>query len=213
MAVPPPHLAARNGMIPRTKADLRLRMRALRAAFAPSAPLIMPPDAFLAKIAPGVRIAAYCPMPDEADPGLLIEAAVQRGGEIALPRITRRDEPMQFLAWKPGDPLISGPFGLLQPDAGAVAIAPDLILAPLLAVNHRFHRLGQGAGYYDRAFAAHPHALRIGIAWSIQRIEDVAVDLSPVDSWPIDSWPIDSWDVALHAMIDENGWHEAERIA
>ena len=98
---------------------------------------------------------------------------------------------MRFLAWDGATALIPGPFGLSQPPADAVALVPDIILTPLLALDPKLNRLGQGAGYYDRAFAQFPLARRIGVAWSVQQVEAV---------------PTDAWDMPLHAVITEQGW-------
>ena len=98
---------------------------------------------------------------------------------------------MRFLAWAEGTALVAGPFGLRQPPADAAALAPDLILTPLLAFDAKLDRLGQGAGYYDRAFAQFPDARRIGVAWDVQRV---------------DALPVDAWDMPLHAIVTEREW-------
>lgn len=172
-----------------TKTELRAAMRLARRAFAPVP--IAPPAQFLERLAaPGV-IAAYLPVAGEADPALLVAAAIDRGWRLALPRVTRRDAPMRFLDG--AAPREAGPLGLTQPIATAAALAPDLILTPLVAFDARLDRLGQGAGFYDRAFADHPRALRIGVAWSIQQAPTV---------------PTDPWDVPLDALITEKGWFD-----
>lgn len=177
------------------KAEIRSRMRHARLAYATVAPPIIPPRQFLDLLgAPGV-MASYVPMPGEADPGILAAAAHDHGWQIALPHVTDRASPMRFLAWRPGDPLIAGPFGLHQPSPDAPDLRPDIALTPLLAFDGALNRLGQGAGYYDRAFADLPAVLRIGVAWSIQRIDMV---------------PADPWDVPLHGVIDEYGWNGPE---
>ena len=182
--VVPPHSTTADA-----KKTLRAAMRGRRLAFAPVP--IAPPAPFLARLdRPGV-IAAYLPMAGEADPALLIDAALARGWRLALPHVTTRAAPMRFLDG--AAPRAGGPFGLTQPVANAAELAPDLILTPLLAFDAALNRLGQGAGYYDRAFAAHPHALRIGVAWSIQRADAV---------------PTDPWDAPLDAVITEKGWTE-----
>ena len=177
------------------KAEIRSQMRNARLAYAAVAPPIIPPRQLLDLLGtPGV-IASYVPMPGEADPAMLAAAAHNLGWQLALPHVTDRARPLRFLAWSPGDPLAAGPLGLRQPPADALDLRPDIALTPLLAFDRALNRLGQGAGYYDRAFADLPAVLRIGVAWSIQRIDIV---------------PADPWDVPLHGVIDEYGWNGPE---
>lgn len=137
-------------------------------------------------------LAAYLPVGPEIDPSAILDAASRAGVETALPFVAGPGGTMRFLAWKPGDPLRSGPFGLLQPDpAAAPEIAPELILAPLVGFDRGLARLGQGKGFYDRAFAALPQARRIGLAWSVQEADEL---------------PVDRWDMPLHAVATEKEW-------
>jgi 5-formyltetrahydrofolate cyclo-ligase len=174
------------------KVALRARMRAARIDFAAQtdrAPL--PSTAFLARLGPGLTVASYVPVSGEADPAPLARAAVEAGCVIALPHVTTRAAPMRFLAWDSEADLIPGAFGLHQPHHDAPALAPDIVLTPLVAFDTALNRLGQGAGYYDRAFAAFPRAWRIGIAWSMQRVDMLATE---------------PWDVPLHAVATEQEW-------
>uniref|UniRef100_UPI0035C9E401 5-formyltetrahydrofolate cyclo-ligase n=1 Tax=uncultured Sphingomonas sp. TaxID=158754 RepID=UPI0035C9E401 len=174
------------------KRALRARIRAERDAFfASHPPAIAPPPEFRALLKPGLTVTSYVPLGSEIDPSPLARAAVEAGCAIALPHVTTRSEPMRFLAWDTEAALTAGPFGLHQPASEATALVPDIILTPLLAFDAKLDRLGQGAGYYDRAFVAFPHARRIGIAWSMQRVETL---------------PVDAWDMPLHAVITEHGW-------
>jgi 5-formyltetrahydrofolate cyclo-ligase len=174
------------------KARLRHEMRARRDAFVAGGPpplrSLPPLDALLR---PGAIVATYVAIGSEADPMPLLEAARAGGCRTALPHITRRDEPMRFLAWQPGDALHPGPFGLRQPSADAPELVPDIVLTPLLAFDAALNRLGQGAGYYDRAFARLTGVTRIGIAWSVQQADSV---------------PIEAWDMPLHAVLTEREW-------
>jgi 5-formyltetrahydrofolate cyclo-ligase len=173
------------------KRDLRATLRDRRDGFvAACPPAIAAPHWLVERIRRDTVVAAYRAIGSEADPQHLIEAAAERQARIALPHVTSRASPIRFLAWHPGDPLIDGPFGLMQPEADAAELAPDIILTPLVAFDAGLHRLGQGAGHYDRAFARYPDAWRIGVAWSVQQVPAV---------------PIDSWDVPLHAVITEQG--------
>ncbi len=138
-------------------------------------------------------VAGYISDGEEVDPLPILLQAIDRGLATALPRITDRSAPMRFHWWVPGDELVPGPFGLLQPREDAPELAPDLILAPLLGFDRAMGRIGQGAGFYDRAFAAAPSARRIGLAWSIQ--EQPAL-------------PLDPWDIPLHGIATEREWIE-----
>lgn len=174
---------------------LRQRLRAERLAFAVDAPAIVPPDQFLALLRPGMTVASYVALPGEADPSALAHAALERGCRLVLPHVTNRAAPMRFLDWAPGEPLARGPLGLSQPDADAPEVTPDLVLTPLLGFDARLNRLGQGAGFYDRAFAHISPVLRIGVAWSMQRCNTL---------------PVDAWDVPMDGIVTERGWFDPE---
>lgn len=133
-------------------------------------------------------VALYVPMDDEA-PALRLAAALKgKGKRIALPCALDRLGSMEFRLWMPDDQLFPGPFGTSHPEPGGGAVAPDAIIAPLLGFDRAMNRLGQGGGYYDRAFARHPDALRVGLAWSVQEHEEV---------------PADPWDLPLDAVMTE----------
>lgn len=177
------------------RAELRARRDALVTGLDPAAKLFAfraPPTPLKALIEQASVVAGYRAVGDEADPAALLAYAADQRKAIALPFVERRSVPMRFLAWRPGDPLKPGQLGLEQPDlATAPEVAPDLFIAPLLGFDRRLHRLGQGAAYYDRAFARYPDAVRVGIAWSVQEVPVV---------------PDDAWDVPLHAVLTEKEW-------
>ncbi|MFA5988513.1 MAG: 5-formyltetrahydrofolate cyclo-ligase [Sphingomonas sp.] len=173
------------------KHRLRAEMRRVRARFAAQRAAIPVPEALLERVGAGQIVASYLPLGSEADPALLAQAALGLGALLALPHVTGTADAMRFLRWSPGDALETGVFGLRQPQAEAQAVHPDIVLTPLVAFNLAGQRLGQGAGHYDRVFAALPHALRIGVAWSIQQNDQLVAQ---------------PWDVPLHAIITEQGW-------
>lgn len=175
------------------KRAVRAHMRATRIAFATDHPNaeIRVPTAFPERLRRGTVVTFYIPLAGEADPAPLVRIARAADCTLALPHVTARDQPMRFLGWDGSSPLEAGPMGLRQPAQDAPELSPDIILAPLLAFDATLHRLGQGGGFYDRAFARHPGAWRVGIAWSVQRVD--AVPRAP-------------WDVALHAVATEKEW-------
>jgi 5-formyltetrahydrofolate cyclo-ligase len=171
------------------KLPLRAKLRAARDAHAGVPPA--PSAPFLDRLRPDLVVATYCPVAGEVDPHAFNAAALAAGCRLALPHVTDRAAPIRFLHWPSNTRLVGGPFGLWQPPAGAPELAPDIVLTPLVGFDRRGNRLGQGAGHYDRAFAAHPHAWRVGLAWSVQEVEAL---------------PADPWDVPLHAIATEREW-------
>lgn len=172
------------------KPALRACLRAARDAFATGHAPPTPTPQLLALFTPSLIVAAYAPVGGEADPAAIAAAASAAGCTIALPHVVSRADPIRFLVGDGGE-LVVGPFGLRQPAAHCAQLRPDIILTPLVGFDRRGNRLGQGAGHYDRAFAAFPHARRIGVAWSVQEV---------------DALPADPWDVPLHAIITEREW-------
>ena len=171
---------------------LRTAMRTMRERFvAAHRPTIRVPQAFLDQLDRGMTVASYVPIGAEADPSPLARAAVEAGCAIVLPHVTGPKPPLRFLAWDTEAALVAGPFNLHQPADSADERRPDIILTPLVAFDAALNRLGQGAGHYDRAFAAFPDAWRIGIAWSVQQVPAL---------------PADPWDVPLHVIATEQDW-------
>lgn len=189
MAVPPPSSPQSPAL---DKKVLRARMRADRDAFVMAGvDGILPPQALLDRLEPGKVVSSYVPLGSEADPAMLAWAARQAGCRIALPFVVSRADPLRFLLWDQNAPLVAGPMGLQQCDSACEEVAPDIILTPLVAFDADLNRLGQGAGHYDRAFAAHPQAWRLGVAWSIQQLP---------------SLPFEPWDMPLDAIVTERAF-------
>lgn len=133
-------------------------------------------------------VALYMGLDDEA-PAQRLAAQLQTLGKIiTLPRVLDRLGSMDFLPWQPDAPLFPGPFRTSHPDPAGGPLIPDVIIAPLLGFDRQMNRLGQGGGYYDRAFARYPDALRVGLAWSVQEHDEL---------------PADPWDLPLHMILTE----------
>ncbi len=67
------------------------------------------------------------------------------------------------------DELKRGRYGILEPQGDEV-FDIDLILVPGLGFNERFHRIGYGAGYYDR-FLSNTSAITCGLFYDKQRAD------------------------------------------
>jgi 5-formyltetrahydrofolate cyclo-ligase len=138
------------------------------------------------EIAHGAIVAGYSPIRSEIDPTPLMRKLAAQGAQLALPVIIERDAPLVFRAWSPGAELVRGPLGILEPSPEAASVIPDILLVPLAAFDRSGHRIGYGAGHYDRTFAQlrpAKAATAAGVAFAVQEIEavpalphDVALD-------------------------------------
>jgi 5-formyltetrahydrofolate cyclo-ligase len=141
----------------------------------------------------GARIVAgYHPLRAEISPYPIL-TGLGAGQAAVLPWFLDRDARMLFRRAPAVEP---SPWGVLQPAADSEALAPDVVLVPLVAADRRGTRIGHGKGHYDRALARVREGggplLTIGLGWEPQILDD-----------PI---PPDPWDVPLDAVATPAEW-------
>jgi 5-formyltetrahydrofolate cyclo-ligase len=121
-------------------------------------------------------VAGYSPIRSEIDPIPLMRNLAAQGVRLALPAIAARGQPLRFHAWSFDDRLLRGPLGILEPSPDSAEILPDILLVPLAAFDRMGHRIGYGAGHYDRSLE-HLRKLKtitaIGLAFAAQEVEAV----------------------------------------
>ena len=193
--------------LPESRAELRARLRAARAA-----------------VPPRERAAAAQGVVDvlEQLPEFLVDTRVAGywavGGEVLLHAVCARlrareqiyhlpliqpDDTLRFAPWQAGAPVQANRFGIPEPQVDAAQLLSatqlELVLVPLLGFDRRGNRLGMGAGFYDRTFAflrdtARPaQPLLVGIGYHFQEVPalaaqdwDVRLDFIATDSELID---------------------------
>ena len=135
------------------------------------------------EIMPGAVVAGYSPIRSEIDPAPLLRKLAAPGVQLALPAIMADDQPLKFRAWAFNDRLRRGRLGILEPRPDATELVPDILLVPLAAFDRLGHRIGYGAGHYDRTL----QQLRelkaitaIGLAFAAQEVEAVPALLHDV---------------------------------
>ncbi len=186
------------------KAAIRAERLALRDALAPDKRI----EASLAmrehagdRIAfpPGTVIAGFLPIRSEADIRPLMARLEERGAVLCLPVVLDR-ETIVFRKLVAGVPMVNTGFGTSGPGPEATVLDPDILLVPLSAFDATGHRIGYGAGHYDRAIdrlrgkGVKPRL--IGIAFDCQEVASV---------------PSEPHDVALDAILTESGLRILDR--
>jgi 5-formyltetrahydrofolate cyclo-ligase len=108
----------------------------------------------IARLGPTDRLGAYCGRSDEVSVAALTAGTPAR---VYLPVVTGWGRPLEFARFRPGDRLTLSRYGIPEPRPAARRIAPerlDVVVVPAVGLDRHGHRLGHGAGYYDRTFAA-----------------------------------------------------------
>lgn len=119
---------------------------------------------------PGAIVAGYWPVKAELDVLVILRALLGKGHACALPHVTGEGSPLLFRQWDEKAQMVTGKFGITEP-AGTATLMPDIILVPLLAFDAKGHRLGYGAGFYDRTIARlkkQKSVQAIGLAYEMQ---------------------------------------------
>ena len=156
--------------------DAVARRDALPAAERAKAAEFIAARPFPVPVAAGTIVSGFSPLKSEINPIPLMRALADRGAQLALPVVAGRGKPLIMRAWRFGEALDSGVWGIRQPKADAPEVAPDILLVPLLAFDRSGNRIGYGAGYYDMTiakFRAIKPVLAIGIAYAAQEIAKV----------------------------------------
>jgi 5-formyltetrahydrofolate cyclo-ligase len=135
-------------------------------------------------------VGGYCPLPSEISPLPALEDASANGATVAYPAFADHQAMFRFLA---GDPSEAGPWACFQPSLDAPEVHPDLVLVPLVAIDGKGTRLGQGKGHYDRVLGRlREHgALLIGLGWEVQKLDAII--------------PAEPWDVPLDGFASPEG--------
>jgi 5-formyltetrahydrofolate cyclo-ligase len=118
----------------------------------------------------------YSPINNEISPNEFINYLEKKNVTLSLPATDIKTETMFFKEWKPGDELIKGPLGSLEPLRNKKTILPQILVVPMLSFDKELYRLGYGGGYYDKSInflknyfkKQKKFFITIGLAYSIQ---------------------------------------------
>ncbi len=130
------------------------------------------------------------PFKAEIDSRDFVTRKVEEGASAALPVVVKKNHPLEFWRWRPGDRLDTGVLGIPIP-AERDVVEPSVLLVPLLGFDSAGYRLGYGGGYYDRTLESYqrrPYAIGVGMT-----------------AFQLDSIQPQPHDIPMDAIVTENG--------
>lgn len=146
------------------------------------------------------RIALFLSQDGEMSTKPLIQKLWHRAHQVYLP-VVLESGLLKFALYLPDSELVANRFGIEEPiTRPSDWLDPKMlviVIMPLVGFDLQGHRLGMGGGFYDKTFAFKRHMQRkptlIGWAHQCQQVE---------------SLPCQPWDVAMDALITEQGVFE-----
>ena len=141
-------------------------------------------------------------MRGEPPTGDLLADRLAVGATVLVP-VTLSDGGLDWVVHDPAAGLrrsaigVPEPFG--RPGTAEGLAATELVLVPALAVDHAGHRLGRGAGFYDRALATlgpHDRPTTCAVVFSDELLAEV---------------PVEPHDVPVDLVLTEAGVFRPER--
>jgi 5-formyltetrahydrofolate cyclo-ligase len=138
-------------------------------------------------------IFVYVSFRSEVDTRCFIKRAKKDGKRIAVPVSIPKGKVLQPCEISSLDDLVPGTWGILEPIKGNCRPVDskeiDLAVVPGLAFDYCFHRLGYGAGYYDRFLPSlRKETTKVGIGYDFQLLDRI---------------PVEEFDVPLSGIITE----------
>lgn len=129
-------------------------------------------------------VMTYVSMGSEADTIRLIEGLLAEGKRVAVPVVAGKELEVSYITSL--NELAPGRFGIFEPkEQFFKRCSPmdiDVVIVPGIAFDKKGHRIGYGAGYYDR-FLPRTRAFKIGICHdecivddTFAQPHDIAVD-------------------------------------
>jgi 5,10-methenyltetrahydrofolate synthetase len=150
-------------------------------------------DTHLEHAFPGLAnsVVALCwPIKNEYDARHLARKLRARGARTVLPAVVAPKSPLVFREWHPGVKLVAAGLNIPQP-VDSPELEPDAVLLPMNGWDARGHRLGYGAGFFDRTLARlKRHPVVIGVSFEIARLETI--------------YP-QPWDMPVDFVVTERG--------
>lgn len=122
-------------------------------------------------------LAIYSPVWNEVFTEEIFRTARRAGKRTAYPRVHGKS--LEFIEVTDLRELVPGQFGILEPAAApTIPLAElDLVVVPGVAFDSTGHRLGYGAGFYDRVLQdCENRGLLVGLCFEFQILEKLPAE-------------------------------------
>lgn len=95
------------------------------------------------------------------------------------------DTEMEFYRVEDASQLVEGYMGICEPNIETCEkykgdFQPELIFVPGVVFDKNFNRMGYGKGYYDRYLEKLDNALKIGLCYSFQLLNDIPSEITDI---------------------------------
>ncbi len=143
-------------------------------------------------------IGAFASTPHEINTYPLLEASLESGKNLFLPRLSKDQSHFDFYPISDLKNLSTGPHGIPEPTGAHPADwnELDLVLVPGLGFDLKGNRLGYGKGFYDQVLPRlKKTCLTIGLAFSFQIVDQV---------------PVTPSDFPVRSLLTEKGFQSCE---
>lgn len=138
-------------------------------------------------------VLVYASKPPEVDTGPLIKEMISRGTRVVVPIIEKEQRNLRLSYLRDPSLLLASTFSVPEPIGHEIPADPNdipVVIVPMIAYDSAGHRLGYGAGFYDRFLSRNSHMRKIGIAFSCQEVDCI---------------PADENDVCMDVIVTEKG--------
>lgn len=130
----------------------------------------------------------------------LEKAAAADGKRVLYPLCVSDTEMAAIEPGKGKNAWRTGAYGITEPDSQYGTIAEpeeiDLVICPCTTFDENCHRMGIGAGYYDRYLAKCTNAAAVAVAFEVQKSAVIHVN---------------DYDVPMEAVVTETSLYRAEK--
>ena len=138
-------------------------------------------------------VMVYASKPPEVQTVLLIDGILSRRKGLVVPIIDQETRSLRLSYLTDSSCLVTSTFSVPEPIGNERPARPEdirAVVVPMIAFDGTGHRLGYGAGYYDRFLQHYPGLVKIGVAFSCQEVEEI---------------PADENDVSMDLIVTETG--------